>query len=383
MEASARGCSLQEMLVIVKEMLDSSIVIVDLDGLVLAKNVDTRDFKVQDPAWKTFIENGIAEAETIAQLVVMTEDGKAFQMMTGKPQYLLTMPPHSNRFAAAYLTADEEAAAVVFVWSRKERLPGIDLHLLETVVPHLEKTAEFRGNNALLQSNTSVLLKLLEETDVPEKAVGNFLKRTHLEPPYVLLSISHAVRKDRPVPIAVCRMLADLSPENIAVEFDLAAVALISNRSISQVIQELQAKMDLDSYYCGISMPFESIYNLPMAYRQAKFAREQAKTPGITRCDQVAYPYLIRLLQEQPMAMELVHPGIEILKNYDRRNKTALYDTLKCFLKNQCSHNQTARDLFIHRNTLMYRLERIRALTEIDFSNQEEREYLSLSLRLC
>ena len=43
---------------------------------------------------------------------------------------------------------------------------------------------------------------------------------------------------------------------------------------------------------------------------------------------------------------------------------------------------QTAKALFIHRSTFLYRLERIKALLETDLEDPEELFYLNLSFRL-
>ena len=49
-----------------------------------------------------------------------------------------------------------------------------------------------------------------------------------------------------------------------------------------------------------------------------------------------------------------------------------LYRTLRCFLRHQSSYVDTAQELFIHKNTLLYRLSKIQTLTGIDFSSPEE-----------
>ena len=46
-----------------------------------------------------------------------------------------------------------------------------------------------------------------------------------------------------------------------------------------------------------------------------------------------------------------------------------LLETLRCFIRNQCSMSLTADELNIHRNTLQYRLKRIRSLTGKDPRN--------------
>ena len=46
-----------------------------------------------------------------------------------------------------------------------------------------------------------------------------------------------------------------------------------------------------------------------------------------------------------------------------------------------CSVVQTARELFIHRSTLLYRLEKIKEILESDLSSPDEILYLMLSFR--
>ena len=46
-------------------------------------------------------------------------------------------------------------------------------------------------------------------------------------------------------------------------------------------------------------------------------------------------------------------------------------ETVKCFFGNNLNVSETARQLFIHRNTLMYRLNRIRKITGLDLRNFE------------
>ena len=59
--------------------------------------------------------------------------------------------------------------------------------------------------------------------------------------------------------------------------------------------------------------------------------------------------------------------------NYDNQNKSNYLETLKYYLNNKCSISNTSRDLYIHRHTLRYRLERIEKLCNIDFMNFKSR----------
>lgn len=54
------------------------------------------------------------------------------------------------------------------------------------------------------------------------------------------------------------------------------------------------------------------------------------------------------------------------LQEYDQAHSTALLHTLCVYLLQEQNLHATARQLFIHRNTLVYRLQRIRTLLQLD-----------------
>ena len=54
------------------------------------------------------------------------------------------------------------------------------------------------------------------------------------------------------------------------------------------------------------------------------------------------------------------------LQEYDQAHSTALLHTLCVYLLQEQNLHATARQLFIHRNTLVYRLEKIKKLTGLD-----------------
>ena len=75
----------------------------------------------------------------------------------------------------------------------------------------------------------------------------------------------------------------------------------------------------------------------------------------------------------------LVSSRLDALINYDRENKTELYRTLQVYLEHERNSLQTAKTLFIHRSSLVYRLERIQKITKIDLDNPRNR----LLLQIC
>ena len=59
-----------------------------------------------------------------------------------------------------------------------------------------------------------------------------------------------------------------------------------------------------------------------------------------------------------------------------------VYKTLKAYLRNERNAVHTAKELFIHRSTLFYRLDRIKELIHIDLDDPSTRLYVNISYRI-
>jgi len=73
------------------------------------------------------------------------------------------------------------------------------------------------------------------------------------------------------------------------------------------------------------------------------------------------------------------HTGLSVME-YDSARHTDYMQTLDVFLKNEMSISQTAADLFIHRNSLIKRLEKLKQLLNIDLESPDVRLYYRICL---
>ena len=92
---------------------------------------------------------------------------------------------------------------------------------------------------------------------------------------------------------------------------------------------------------------------------------------------------LVQLLMEIPDQEKVWHFAIDKLQpliDYDRTNHKNLMGTLEMYLHMNCNAMETARRLYIHRNTLNYQLARIRSLLGVDLESAEERNSLMNTL---
>ncbi len=94
------------------------------------------------------------------------------------------------------------------------------------------------------------------------------------------------------------------------------------------------------------------------------------------------YKLLFRVLQENPEELEAFYgETLEPVVNYDSRYGTELVQTLITYLGNDASTVRTAGDLFAHRHTIRYRLDRVSELTGLDVDKSEDRERLTLGIK--
>ncbi|MCD8249569.1 MAG: helix-turn-helix domain-containing protein, partial [Lachnospiraceae bacterium] len=70
------------------------------------------------------------------------------------------------------------------------------------------------------------------------------------------------------------------------------------------------------------------------------------------------------------------------LEKYDRKHGTSLRETLRVYLDHDRNLARTSDELYIHRSTLQYRLEKIENLTGFDLSDPETRFQLLFTYRL-
>ncbi len=94
------------------------------------------------------------------------------------------------------------------------------------------------------------------------------------------------------------------------------------------------------------------------------------------------YKLLFRVLQEEPEELETFYTEtLEPVVRYDSRYGTELVHTLTTYLANDTSTAKTASDLFAHRHTIRYRLDRVKELTRLDVDKSEDRERLTLGIK--
>jgi hypothetical protein len=98
--------------------------------------------------------------------------------------------------------------------------------------------------------------------------------------------------------------------------------------------------------------------------------------------DTGSYRLLLPAMSEDPGELERFYEEtVAPLAAYDEQYETDLVTTIEAYLNNDGNVTPTATQLFTHRHTIRYRLERVRELSGHDISSSVGRERLSLGLK--
>ena len=135
----------------------------------------------------------------------------------------------------------------------------------------------------------------------------------------------------------------------------------------------------------GLSGPIESLTEWPQAYKDAVQAMEVGERLNLTEVVEFNSLGIYRLLgqlDDIPAVREFCDEVIGPLVQYDREHRSSLVLTIEEYFNHRGNVSQTAEALFIHRNTLLYRLERIQELTRQELNQSDMQLALHLALKL-
>ena len=144
----------------------------------------------------------------------------------------------------------------------------------------------------------------------------------------------------------------------------------------------------LEETYCSanISFMFRDIKQILRYYEQTKFCIEFRYMSGIEdpviRYSEIYEYQMITALRDTVNLRSLIHPAITKLAEVDSTYGSNLTETLFTYVNNLASITATAKEMYLHYNTVKHRLERIVELTSFDETNKDEIFRVMLSQKI-
>ncbi len=151
----------------------------------------------------------------------------------------------------------------------------------------------------------------------------------------------------------------------------------------AEVLQQAQEEYPHSAVRCGIGTAAYDTNSWSHSFKESGFALELAFR--LKHNQPFYYPdlsiyRLLMLLENNPELETFQRDMLGILLEQD--NKQVLLETLEAYYQNGGNLSQTAEALFIHRNTLSYRLDRIREICNLDLNHPDTSLAMQIALRL-
>lgn len=189
---------------------------------------------------------------------------------------------------------------------------------------------------------------------------------------------------------SICSYIENTLPASCAVELRGNAVVYINldlaGLGLEEISHRLSGFIQSSMLNLGVSRRMLGHFNFQRQYVQAMVALHEGKRKNpmhfLHPFNAIALDYILEQTTNKLPAYMICHEPLLQLKYEDEANHSHLYETLRCYLEHHQSITQTAEALYIHRSTLLYRLDKIKAQLNTDFSDSDELLYLLLSFHL-
>lgn len=136
----------------------------------------------------------------------------------------------------------------------------------------------------------------------------------------------------------------------------------------------------------GIPGEAEDYMSLRKCYDDARdaihIARIEQRSDKIGIIEEQKLEQACLRMKDNDCLKEFVSDTIGVIEAYDRENRTELLTTLRELISCMGNKTKAAERLFLHRNTLLYRIKKIEALTGRRLSGTEELISLGIALKV-
>lgn len=169
-------------------------------------------------------------------------------------------------------------------------------------------------------------------------------------------------------------------------EDDVYEINLSIKEFINTLLIAIQKDCPNEIFHIGVSNICTDFLKIGKAYYLAKdtlrISNKFDKKPLINYFDDFASYHLIDAFENQQQLQTFYTTFLGALDAYDVNNGTELVKTLELYFLDNMNVSQAAKKMFIHRNTLIYRIEKIMQILKSDFKDPEYIFNLQLAIKI-
>ncbi len=281
----------------------------------------------------------------------------------------------------------------IMLVEHKSRINTCDLELVEALGASIE-TAIAHGTNYEYTTEfpkESVLKAHLIGKEVDHKEIVDMLMLLSWKPddPYVVMNFmidsTKALANENLKMQA--RMLETSLPGRVVVNNGvLSLVHNLNGDTIERILKMTEAFCTRFKWIAGVSNIFNNFDDLNVHYKQAELALSCGIEGDSGSRIHLYHDYLLNSIFDTVKAnlhpSFYMHDDIARLINYDKETSSELAQTLEAYLVCDRSIGKTAKQMNLHRNSVLYRVDKIKSIITSDLEDENTRLALLLSLKM-
>lgn len=163
-------------------------------------------------------------------------------------------------------------------------------------------------------------------------------------------------------------------------------VILLAGEELQTVVSICRKTCENDkNIYVGIGTIVDKLSDIYRSYAHADSAYQLTKTAINTNLlwyDGLGVYKLLSNLKEAELAGDFLQEVLGSLLEYDEENDTEYIHILQKFFENECSIMHASKALYCHKNTLTYKLNKIREILGYDILLNENRMKIMLAFHI-
>lgn len=309
--------------------------------------------------------------------------------------YYFKNPLHGTGMLIASVKIHGIEVAKVMLYESLRIFTDIDSILLSRlsrfVSMELQKNSFFSQNKGVMFSYF-----LADLLDSPEINYPSVRERLHilgfdLKEDLYMMTISASSYRDANAKLEVIvRELNNILVGSLYAIYENTLVMLFSrsreNGLSAYELTALENYLKSNSLTAGMSNFFTDLKSARRFYLQAKKAAEvglrlQDEGPIHYYSDTYFY-HIMEICEQEEDLQYFIHPAMMKLLYHDQERNSELLKTMHCFLQTPGNPAKIAEQLHIHKNTLLYRMNKIKSLTGCTLEDGDEIMSLGLSYKL-
>ena len=162
-------------------------------------------------------------------------------------------------------------------------------------------------------------------------------------------------------------------------------LTILAAGSVMSKIQEETQKIcgNDPNVYIGIGTMVDGIRDIHRSYENAYTAYQLTKTAipmNLLSYDELGVYKILADVKEEAVYPAFVQETVGSLITYDEKNHTDYMKLLEIYFENECSAVKTSKAIYCHKNTLAYKLDKIKKILGYDILKNENRVKIMLAI---